>query len=81
MENAKTKKESLVPLGNPLIKEGETLDLSNLRDQMNYTFDYEINNIKLDDPNNESSLNSKMYYFDKDYNQNRIINYNNLKDS
>ena len=81
MENAKTKKESLVQLDNPLLKEGETLDLSNLRDQMNFTFDYEINNIKLDDPNNESSLNSKMYYFDKDYNQNRIINYNNFKDS
>ena len=78
MENTKSINEILIkPTGN----EGETLDLSNLREQMEYTFDYEINNIQLDDPNSDTSLNSKMYYFDKDYNQNRIINYNNFKDS
>ena len=59
----------------------ETLDLSHLSSQMEYTFDYEINNIKLDYQNNNSSLNSKMYYFDKDLNAERIVNYNNFKDS
>ena len=56
----------------------ETLNLSHLSEEMNYSYDYEINNIKLDDSN---SLNCKMYYYDNFYNENRVINYNNFKDN
>ena len=44
----------------------------------NYTYDYEINNIKLDESN---ILNCKMYYYDNFYKENRIINYNDFKDN
>ena len=58
--------------------DSETLNLSHLTDQMNYTYDYEINNIKLDESN---ILNCKMYYYDNFYKENRIINYNDFKDN
>ena len=56
----------------------ETLNLSHLSEEMNYSYDYEINTIKLDDSN---LLNCKMYYYDNFYNENRVINYNNFKDN
>ena len=61
----------------------ETLDLSKLAKCKDYVFDYEINNIKFEDEINSksnSTLNSKMYYYDKDHHADRIVNYNNFKD-
>lgn len=68
----------------------ETLNLDHLNELKQLTFDYEINHIRLDDTtnntcntcnNNNNALNCKMYYFDKEHNEDRIVNYNNFKDS
>ena len=62
----------------------ETLDISKLTKCRDYIFDYEINNIKLEEEKNSitnNTLNSKMYYYDKEHHSDRIINYNNFKDS
>ena len=63
----------------------ETLNLDHLNELKQLTFDYEINHIRLDDSselnNNTNALNCKMYYFDKEHNEERIVNYNNFKDS
>ena len=61
----------------------ETLDLSKLVKCKDYVFDYEINNIKFEEEKSSTSngtLNSKMYYYDKDHHADRIVNYNNFKD-
>ena len=61
----------------------DTLDLSKLAKCVDYVFDYEINNIKFEEEKNSTSnstLNSKMYYYDKDHHADRIVNYNNFKD-
>ena len=61
----------------------ETLDLSKLTKCKDYIFDYEINNIKLEEEKSSTTnntLNSKMYYYDKDHHADRIVNYNNFKD-
>ena len=61
----------------------ETLDLSKLAKCKDYVFDYEINNIKFEEEKSSTSnntLNSKMYYYDKDHHADRIVNYNNFKD-
>ena len=61
----------------------ETLDLSKLVKCKDYVFDYEINNIKFEEEKSSDSnitLNSKMYYYDKDHHADRIVNYNNFKD-
>ena len=61
----------------------ETLDLSKLVKCKDYVFDYEINNIKFEEEKSsttDSTLNSKMYYYDKDHHADRIVNYNNFKD-
>ena len=61
----------------------ETLDLSKLAKCKDYVFDYEINNIKFEEEKSsstDSTLNSKMYYYDKDHHADRIVNYNNFKD-
>ena len=61
----------------------ETLDLSKLGKCKDYVFDYEINNIKFEEEKNSKSnntLNSKMYYYDKDHHADRIVNSNNFKD-
>ena len=61
----------------------ETLDLSKLVKCKDYVFDYEINNIKFEEEKSSYSnitLNSKMYYYDKDHHADRIVNYNNFKD-
>ena len=61
----------------------ETLDLSKLAKCKDYVFDYEINNIKLEEEKSSTTnntLNSKMYYYDKDHHADRIVNYNNFKD-
>ena len=61
----------------------ETLDLSKLVKCKDYVFDYEINNIKLEEEKSSTTnntLNSKMYYYDKEHHADRIVNYNNFKD-
>ena len=61
----------------------ETLDLSKLVKCKDYVFDYEINNIIFEEEKSSDSnitLNSKMYYYDKDHHADRIVNYNNFKD-
>ena len=66
-----------------MIPQKETLDLSKLTKCKDYVFDYEINNIKLEEEKSSTTnntLNSKMYYYDKDHHADRIVNYNNFKD-
>ena len=66
-----------------LIPQKETLYLSKLTKCKDYIFDYEINNIKLEEEKSSTTnntLNSKMYYYDKDHHADRIVNYNNFKD-
>ena len=66
-----------------VIPKKETLDLSKLTKCKDYVFDYEINNIKLEEEKSSTTnntLNSKMYYYDKDHHADRIVNYNNFKD-
>ena len=66
-----------------IIPKKETLDLSKLTKCKDYVFDYEINNIKLEEEKSSTTnntLNSKMYYYDKDHHADRIVNYNNFKD-
>ena len=70
-------------MGDEFKYQKETLDLSKLAKCKDYVFDYEINNIKFEEEKNSKSnktLNSKMYYYDKDHHADRIVNYNNFKD-
>ena len=67
-----------------IVPKKETLYLSKLTKCKDYIFDYEINNIKLEEEKSSTSnntLNSKMYYYDKDHHADRIVNYNNFKDT
>ena len=52
--------------------EPQTLNLDKYGEKINYEFDYEINNVKLDD---NEEMNCKMYFYDKRYKSYRIINY------
>ena len=60
-----------------LVEESQTLNLDKLKDKISYTFDYEVNNIKLDD---NDDMNCKMYYYSPENKAYRILNYNAFND-
>ena len=60
-----------------IIDENQTLNLDKLTEKISYQFDYEVNNIKLDD---NDDLNCKMYYYSTDSKSYRILNYNAFND-
>ena len=55
-----------------LNKEVQTLNLDKLKEKINYTFDYEVNSIKLDD---NDDMNCKMSYYSPTKKSYRILNY------
>ena len=57
-----------------IVEESQTLNLDKLKEKITYTFDYEVNNIKLDD------MNCKMYYYSTENKAYRILNYNAFND-
>ena len=58
-------------------KESQTLNLEKYKDKIKYVFDYEVNNIKLD---NNDDMNCKMSYYSPDTKGYRILNYNAFDD-
>ena len=60
-----------------IIDEKQTLNLDKLIEKISYQFDYEVNNIKLD---NNDEMNSKMYYYSPEMKSYRILNYNSFND-
>ena len=52
-----------------IIDENQTLNLDKLTEKISYQFDYEVNNIKLDD---NDDMNCKMYYYSSDTKSYRI---------
>jgi protein-tyrosine phosphatase len=60
-----------------IIDERQTLNLDKLIEKISYQFDYEVNNIKLD---NNDDMNSKMYYYSPEKKSYRILNYNSFND-
>ena len=60
-----------------VIEENQTLNLDKLKEKISYIFDYEVNNIKLDD---NDDMNCKMYYYSTENKAYRILNYNAFND-
>ena len=60
-----------------IIDENQTLNLDKLKEKISYQFDYEVNNIKLDD---YDDMNCKMYFYSSETKSYRILNYNSFND-
>ena len=60
-----------------IIDEQQTLNLDKLVEKKKLKFDYEVNNIKLDET---EDMNCKMYYYSRESKCYRIINYENFND-
>ena len=60
-----------------IIDENQTLNLDKLIEKISYQFDYEVNNIKLDD---FDDMNCKMYFYSRESKSYRILNYNSFND-
>jgi len=60
-----------------IIDERQTLNLDKLAEKKKLKFDYEVNNIKLEETDD---LNCKMYFYSKQSKSMRIINYYDYKD-
>ena len=58
-------------------EESQTLNLDKYKEKLKLVFDYEVNNIKLD---NNDDMNCKMSYFSPETNSYRILNYNAFND-
>ena len=58
-------------------EESQTLNLDKYKEKLKLVFDYEVNNIKLD---NNDDMNCKMSYYSKETNSYRILNYNAFND-
>ena len=58
-------------------EESQTLNLEKYKDKIKYVFDYEVNNIKLD---NNDDMNCKMSYYSPETKGYRILNYNAFND-
>ena len=61
-----------------IIDERQTLNLDKLVEKKKLKFDYEVNNIKLDQT--EDNMNCKMYFYSKEAKGLRIINYYDFND-
>ena len=59
------------------VEESQTLNLDKLKEKITYIFDYEVNNIKLDD---NDDMNCKMSYYSPENKAYRILNYNAFND-
>ena len=59
------------------VEESQTLNLDKLKEKITYIFDYEVNNIKLDD---NDDMNCKMSYYSPENKAYRILNYNSFND-
>ena len=73
-ENIKSGLTTSIP---GIIDERQTLNLDKLVEKKKLKFDYEVNNIKLEET---EDLNCKMYYYSKETKSLRIINYYDYKD-
>ena len=60
-----------------VVEESQTLNLDKLKEKITYIFDYEVNNIKLDD---NDDMNCKMSYYSHEKKSYRILNYNAFND-
>ena len=60
-----------------VVEESQTLNLEKHKEKINYTFDYEVNNIKLDI---NDDMNCKMSYYSPENKAYRILNYNAFND-
>ena len=58
-------------------EETQTLNLDKYKDKLKYVFDYEVNNVKLD---NNDDMNCKMSYYSPETKGYRILNYNAFND-
>ena len=58
-------------------EDNQTLNLDKWKEKIKYTFDYEVNNIKLD---NNDDMNCKMSYYCPEAKAYRILNYNAFND-
>ena len=58
-------------------EENQTLNLEKYKEKIKYVFDYEVNNIKLD---NNDDMNCKMSYYSPETKGYRILNYNAFND-
>ena len=77
-KNEKKKERNTITTSMPgIIDEKQTLNLDKLAEKKKLKFDYEVNNIKLDETEN---MNCKMYFFSKETKGLRIINYNDFND-
>ena len=77
-KNEKKKERNTITTSMPgIIDEKQTLNLDKLAEKKKLKFDYEVNNIKLDETEN---MNCKMYFFSKETKCLRIINYNDFND-
>ena len=70
-------KKSLTTSMPGIIDENQTLNLDKLIEKISYQFDYEVNNIKLDD---YDDMNCKMYFYSPESKSYRILNYNSFND-
>ena len=59
------------------VEESQTLNLDKLKEKIKYIFDYEVNNMKLDD---NDDMNCKMSYYSPENKAYRILNYNSFND-
>ena len=59
------------------VEDNQTLNLDKWKEKIKYTFDYEVNNIKLD---NNDDMNCKMSYYCPEAKAYRILNYNAFND-
>ena len=60
-----------------IIDENQTLNLDKLKEKISLQFDYEVNNIKLDE---RDDMDCKMYFYSPESKSYRILNYNSFND-
>ena len=77
IDKSKEVKKSLTTSMPGIIDENQTLNLDKLKEKISYQFDYEVNNIKLDD---YDDMNCKMYFYSPESKSYRILNYNSFND-
>ena len=77
IDKAKEVRKSLTTSMPGIIDENQTLNLDKLKEKISYQFDYEVNNIKLDD---YDDMNCKMYFYSPESKSYRILNYNSFND-
>ena len=80
MKDENTRNNSSISLNKSSFEnneESQTLNLEKYKEKIKYVFDYEVNNIKLD---NNDDMNCKMSYYSPETKGYRILNYNSFND-